>query len=122
MGKIKLNNMQFFAYHGCFKEEAIVGTKFSVDLLMEVDTHQPQQSDDLKDTVDYQSVYLMIKDEMQIRSNLVEHVSERILKRLHREFPLVNHAEITLHKINPPLGGSMLDSVSLTINTDDLNG
>jgi len=120
MGKIALNNMKFYAYHGCFKEEAIVGMHFSVDLIMYTETSKPQKSDDLKDTIDYQSVYLMVKEQMEKRSNLLEHVLQRILSELHKKFPEVEHAEATLHKINPPLGSSVVDSVSVTINSDDL--
>lgn len=121
MGKITLNNMKFFAYHGCFAEEATIGTHFTVDLSMDVDTTKPQKSDDLFDTVDYQAVYLMAKDEMEKRSNLLEHVSERILKRLKNEFPLVKEATITLHKMNPPLGKSVVGSVSVTLNTNEID-
>ncbi len=121
MGKISLNNMKFFAYHGCFAEEATIGTHFTVDLSMEVNTTKPQKSDDLFDTVDYQSVYLMVKEEMESRSNLLEHVSERILRRLKKEFPLVEEASITLHKMNPPLGKSIVGSVSVTLNTSEID-
>jgi len=32
--------MQFYAYHGCFKEEQVIGTHFAVDLSVETD-NQP---------------------------------------------------------------------------------
>lgn len=112
--------MKFYAYHGCFKEEAIVGMHFSVDLVMYTDTSKPQKSDNLEDTVDYQSVYLMVKEQMETRSNLLEHVLQRILTELHKKFPEVKHAEATLHKLNPPLGSSVVNSVSVTLNSDDL--
>ena len=36
MGTILLEGMEFFAFHGCFKEEQIIGTKFIVDIQIEV--------------------------------------------------------------------------------------
>ena len=57
MSTISIEGMEFFAYHGCFAEEQIIGTKFSIDLFLEVDTSRAELSDNLKDTVNYQSVF-----------------------------------------------------------------
>jgi dihydroneopterin aldolase len=32
MGKIQIEDMEFYAYHGCYQEEAIVGNQFLVNL------------------------------------------------------------------------------------------
>ncbi len=118
MAWIKLHDIKFFAFHGCFKEESIIGTQFSVDLSMDVDTLKAQQSDNLNDTLDYQSVYQKVKEEMAIKSHLLEHVANRIIKRLHQDFEILKYMEITIHKINPPLGNSELGSVSVTLTSD----
>ena len=99
--------MEFFAYHGCFREEQIIGTKFNVDLYMAVNTAKAQHSDDLYDTVNYQAVYEVVKDEMKRSSKLLEHVARRILNRVKKEFPSVEAATIKVKKMNPPLGGQM---------------
>jgi len=114
MSVISIEGMEFFAYHGCFKEEAIIGTKFSIDLFLETDTSKAEKSDELRDTVNYQSVYAVVKDEMKTRSKLIEHVARRILQRIQKDFPMVSHAKIKIKKLNPPLGGKM-DFVSLEI-------
>lgn len=107
MTTISVEGMEFFAYHGCFREEQIIGTKFKVDLYLAVDTVKAQTSDDLFDTVNYQAVYLVVKDEMKRRSKLLEHVARRILNRIKKEFPAVEAATIKVKKMNPPLGGQM---------------
>lgn len=104
--------MEFHAYHGCFREEQIIGTKFIVDLFMAVDTKKAQISDELFDTVNYQAVYTVVKDEMKRKSKLLEHVARRILNRIKKEFPTVEAATIKVRKMNPPLGGKM-DFVSV---------
>jgi 7,8-dihydroneopterin aldolase/epimerase/oxygenase len=114
MSVISIEGMEFFAYHGCFKEEAIIGTKFNIDLFLETDTSVAEQSDELKDTVNYQSVYAAVKEEMKTRSKLLEHVARRILQRIQHDFPMVSHARIKIRKLNPPLGGKM-DFVSLEL-------
>ena len=107
MSVISIEGMEFFAYHGCFKEEAIIGTKFRIDLFLRTDTRKAEVSDELRDTVNYQKVYEFIKAEMQTRSKLLEHVGRRILIRIKQEFPEVNQASIKIRKLNPPLGGKM---------------
>ncbi len=114
MSVISIEGMEFFAYHGCFKEEAIIGTKFRIDLFLEADTGKAEESDDLHDTVNYQKVYEHVKEEMQSRSKLLEHVGRRILERIKKEFPSVERARIKIRKLNPPLGGKM-DFVALEL-------
>lgn len=114
MSVISIEGMEFFAYHGCFKEEAIIGTKFNIDLFLETDTSKAETSDDLNDTINYQSVYKLVKNEMSSRSKLLEHVGRRILNCVQKNFPEVIHAKIKIRKLNPPLGGKM-DFVSLEL-------
>ena len=114
MSVISIEGMEFFAYHGCFNEEAIIGTKFRVDLFLRADTRKAEASDELRDTLNYQSVYACVKEEMQTRSKLLEHVGRRILVRVKREYPEINHARIKIRKLNPPLGGK-IDFVALEL-------
>ncbi len=114
MARISIEGMEFFAYHGCFDEEQIIGTKFRVNLSLETNTQEAENSDELSKTIDYQSVFLMVKSEMQIKSKLLEHVGRRILNRLKSDFPEVETATVKVSKLNPPLGGKM-DCVSVQL-------
>ena len=118
MGKIAIEGMEFFAYHGCFSEEQIIGTRFVVDLVLETDTRQAEASDKLSRTINYQEVYLVAKAQMIIKSNLLEHVGRRILDAVMAQFEQITHARIKIAKMNPPLGGKV-GSVSITLDTDD---
>lgn len=115
MSTISIEGMEFFAYHGCFKEEQVIGTKFSIDLFMEVDTKKAEQTDQLEDTVNYQAVYLVVKKEMENKSNLLEHVGRRVLESIRLAFPQIESAKLKIRKLNPPLGGKM-DFVSLELD------
>ena len=115
MSIISIEGMEFFAYHGCFKEEQVIGTKFRIDLFLEVDTTAAEKSDQLQDTVNYQSVFQLVKKEMETTSKILEHVGRRILDNIESEFPTVDHARIKIRKLNPPLGGKM-DFVSLELS------
>jgi dihydroneopterin aldolase len=115
MSIISIEGMEFFAYHGCFKEEQLIGTKFNIDLFMKVDTSKAELSDSLSDTVNYQEVFQLVKKEMQTTSKLLEHVGHRILQALKEAFPQIDSATIKIRKLNPPLGGKM-DFVSLELD------
>lgn len=115
---ISIEDMRFFAYHGCYAEEAKVGRQFRVDLFFETDTTTSEKTDKLDDTVNYREVYYMIQDEMSKRSHLLEHVARRILDRLAKEFPNVMGAEVTVSKLHPPVDGQV-GSVSVTLSTGD---
>ena len=107
MSLIKIENMEFYAYHGHFEEEQKIGTWFSLDLTMEVDTSKAELSDELEDTVDYSAVYQVVKEQMMIPSKLLEHVGRRILDTIKERFPDVKNAQLKVRKMNPPLGGKM---------------
>lgn len=115
MSIISIEGMEFFAYHGCFKEEQVIGTKFNIDLFLTVNTSKAEDSDNLCDTVNYQEVFQLVKSEMQITSKLLEHVGRRILDRIKATYPQVEKATLKIRKLNPPLGGKM-DFVSLTLD------
>lgn len=117
MGKITLNGMKFYAFHGCFPEERAIGTHFRLDVSFETDTAKAQQSDDIADTISYLDVYQTVKHEMQIPSRLLEHVGERICNALLAGFPAMERVTVCVSKLNPPLGGQ-LESVSVEVKKD----
>ena len=45
MSRIELVDMEFFARHGCFEEEQIIGNKFIVNLWVEYDCTRPSETD-----------------------------------------------------------------------------
>ena len=114
MGLIAIENMEFYAYHGCFREERKIGTQFIVDIFLKIPTQEAEKTDNLRKTVDYQKVYLLIKKEMEQPSNLLEHVGRRIMDAVMQAFPTVEEVKVKLSNMNPPLGGKM-DRVSVTL-------
>jgi dihydroneopterin aldolase len=116
MGLIALEGMEFFAYHGCFKEERVIGTRFTVDALLTADTTESENSDELKHTVNYQAVYSLIRQEMEQHSHLLEHVARRIIDAIYRDFKTVTHIRIKVSKLNPALAhGGKIKQVSVTL-------
>lgn len=114
MAIIEIENMEFYSYHGCFKEEQVVGNHFQVNILVEANTEAAQQTDNLNDTINYQVIYNLVAAEMQQKSKLLEHVAQRIIGAISRNFPQVIRVRVKVSKINPPMGGK-IDRVSVTL-------
>lgn len=121
MAYIELEDMEFYAYHGHFKEEQQVGNKFLMSILVQTDIKKTAETDNLSDAVDYVSIYKIAQDEMQKPSKLLETVVMRIVKRLFDTFPTIEYVDVTLSKVNPPLGGKAKTvSVKWNGSRDDL--
>ena len=111
MGRIRLANIKVYAYHGCLFEEGQIGSEYLVNLEVTADLSKPSISDHLKDTVDYVGLNKIVKEEMAIRSKLLEHVAKRIIDRVLETFNQVNLVDVSVSKINPPLGGNVAEVV-----------
>ena len=106
MGKIVIEGMEFYAFHGHYREEQIVGNRFLVDLEIKTDLSVPAGSDNLNDAVNYQQAYQIIRNEMKrTKSNLLENIGKRILDALFEKMDGVQKVTIRVRKLNPPMGG-----------------
>jgi len=105
MGQIIIEGMEFYAYHGHFEEEQVVGGNFLVDIIIDTDTDKAAKSDSLDDALDYQSIYQDIKVEMELTSYLLENITYRIMDRLFKNHSSIEHAILKVTKLNPPIGG-----------------
>ncbi|KAB7528635.1 dihydroneopterin aldolase [Flagellimonas olearia] len=114
MGKIRVKNIRIHSNHGCLKEEMLIGSDYRVDLEITADLSLPSESDKLSETVDYVHLNNIVKEEMGIRSNLLEHVAKRIIDRIFKEIIEVTHVIVEVSKINPPIGGDV-ESVSVKL-------
>ena len=112
MGQIRLNEMEYYAYHGCYPEEQRIGNQFLVDVVMDIGMEKASKTDNLNDALDYAEVYDLVKQEMSIPSHLLEHVSARILDKIFERFPHLERVEVSVSKLNPPVGGQ-IKSVSV---------
>ena len=107
MGLILIEGMEFYSFHGHYKEERIVGNKFTVDLTIETDMDKPAESDNLKDAVNYQHAYQIVKQEMEKKSYLLENIAGRILDAIYSEMEGIKQATIKVSNMNPPMGGKI---------------
>lgn len=114
MGIIEIEGMKFYAFHGHFESEQVVGNEFTVDLKIETDFEKAAISDNLIDALNYQTVYEIVKNQMAIPSKLLENVANRILDSLYNYFTSIKNAEVKISKMNPPMGGE-IERVSIRL-------
>ena len=111
MGIIQVNNIKLYAFHGCLEEEAKIGSDYRIDVEVKADLKKSAKTDELIDTVDYVHLNHIVKEEMAIRSKLLEEVAQRILNRFFKELRMIRRAKISVAKINPPIGGNVQEVV-----------
>lgn len=113
--KINLKDMRFHAHHGVMPQETIVGNDFIVNLTITAPLDKALESDSLDDTINYASIYEIVKEEMKIPSKLLEHVAGRIIKSLKENFDNLEEISLELAKLNPPFGADV-KSASVIVN------
>ena len=115
MGKIIVKGIKLYAYHGCTDEEQKIGNHYLVDVTVSANLDDASRSDKLKDTVDYVGIYELGKEEMAIKSRLLEHVAQRIIKRFFQKHEHNSyHLIVKVTKLNPPING-IVESVSVEL-------
>lgn len=117
-GLIEIQDMEFYAYHGCYEAEKTVGGRFLVNLWLEYDATVPAQTDNIKDALNYQSAYNVVEEQMKVTSSLLENVCKRILDALYETFPdQLLSAQVDISKMAPAIKGKM-KAVSFTMRRE----
>lgn len=112
-----MEGMEFFAHHGYYQEEQKIGNKFAVDITVVTDLSDAAEHDVLEETINYESLYKIIRHVMSEPTKLLEHLGKRIIDTVFEEFQQVSSVEVKVSKYNPPVGGiCQRASVSLKEN------
>ena len=101
---IRLEGLKFYAFHGVLPQENLVGASYYIDLRLKTDFSRAAETDELEGTVNYADIHAAVKEEMRITSQLLEHVCQRIARRIFHDFPTIETIDISLFKENPPMG------------------
>lgn len=105
IGRISLEGLEFHAFHGVYPHERESGNWFEVDISIETNILEGAIRDELDKTVNYETLYQFVKEEMEKPSKLLETVAEKIVERILQELHEVHQVELKIAKINPPIGG-----------------
>ncbi|RYU92228.1 dihydroneopterin aldolase [Mucilaginibacter terrigena] len=111
MIKVALQGAEFYAYHGFYHEEQLIGTHFLVDVQVGFYADIDLDKDNLSNTVNYEMLYAIIEQEMKHTRKVIETVAQAILNRVKTEFTFIEMAEVTIKKQRPPFSGPIKQSV-----------
>ena len=103
MYKVQLHNLTFFAFHGLYEEEKILGNQFQVSL--EVTIINFAEFENIKDTLNYVSLFEIVKTKMTQRFDLLESLAQSIIHEVYSKNKRVEEIAISIKKMNPPIKG-----------------
>jgi 7,8-dihydroneopterin aldolase/epimerase/oxygenase len=93
-----INDLEFFAHHGVYAEEQVLGAIFKVDITVKRELTKPIET--LDEATNYELIYGAAKQAMSKPEALIETVAQNILKNLQNYFTEAQ-ITVTIHKPNP---------------------
>lgn len=107
-GRILIEKLDIYAYHGFFSEEERLGQRFVLDLVLDADLRAAAASDRLADTVDYGRAVAIVAEAFTAqRYHLLEGAARAVALAIFDAFPPVEAVEVTLRKPAPPIPATL---------------
>lgn len=101
---VELDGLRFFSNHGHYAEEALLGNEFEVNV--KITFTSPSDKDlSLDQTIDYQEVFLIVKDHLNNTTALMENIAKSIANHLETRYRFIDEIELSIQKLNPPIQG-----------------
>lgn len=112
---IEINGIKGYAFHGCLDEEESIGGHYVVDVVIETNFMEAAIQDDLSKTIDYVGINKICREELAIRSKLIEQVGYRIYNKIKSTFSEITKLTVKVIKIAPPINGDV-ENVAIIIS------
>ena len=107
--KVALRGARFFAFHGLYEEEQLIGSEFIVDVETEMEVFN-DGNDDIANTINYEQLYYIVSVHMKDRRDLLESVAHAILEHIRHDFHSVKNIRVCIRKMHPLLDGEVESS------------
>ncbi len=101
MGQIALEGLQFYAYHGVYPEEKLIGNRFEVDIYITTNFKKATETDDVGETISYETVFLICQSAMRKPVNLLETLTNNIIDGLKHQFDNIQEVTVRIRKASP---------------------
>lgn len=108
--KISIEGLQFYAYHGYYEQEKRIGGNYEVAIHIDTSYTQGAFSDQLSETINYETLIDIADQVMQQPVRLIEHVAQKIATGIYNYFCCdqdnifqITHIEVKVAKLNPPV-------------------
>ena len=102
--RLLLKDVRLFAFHGVLEQERAVGAYYTLNVVVDTDFSHAMATDELEGTISYADIYEVVKREMAVPSQLLEHVAGRICTAIFNTFPAATRIQLDIIKENPPMG------------------
>ena len=112
---LRLTGMRFYGRHGVHPDERELGQTYRVDVALAHDLSRAGRSDELGDTIDYGTVFALVRDVVEGTSRqLVESVAETVAARLLERTP-ARTVRVRITKPRPRIAGADIDEESVEV-------
>ena len=115
MVTIQLKNLLFFSHHGIHEEEKVLGNTFEINV--DISFNETDRIDSLEQTINYASVYDIIRQRMTIPTELLETLTQDIAHQIHVFDSRIISIMVSVEKKKPPIPG-MEGSVGVTFSKE----
>ena len=112
---VKVENLKIYAFHGCMKEEKVIGSDYLVNICAVCSVGKKAFEDEIGGTVDYGDLARIAIREMSIRSKLLEAVVNRIISSCFNEISVLEEISVNISKLNPPINADV-EAVSVSMD------
>jgi 7,8-dihydroneopterin aldolase/epimerase/oxygenase len=101
---IHLTDLLFFAFHGLYPEEQILGTNYRVNLYVK---YMPTASviTQIENTLNYEDLFRMVEERMRKPTPLLETIVMEVAQQIMKTYLVVEEVFVKLEKCNPPISG-----------------
>ena len=106
-GVIAIEGMKFYAFHGYHAIEHKIGGSYLVDVYIKTSLKKASESDELKDTINYERIYQLVKSVMDESYHLLEHVANEIIEHIIAAAFDMKSIKVRVSKLNPPIPGEV---------------
>ncbi len=103
--KISLKDVEFFAFHGFYPEERSSGHYFLVTIDAWYKRSPNTDTENISNTINYENLFLILKQEMEATKLLIESVAECIVTKTFKISPQITKVNVSIKKKSPQLGG-----------------
>ncbi|HUR12377.1 MAG TPA: dihydroneopterin aldolase [Flavitalea sp.] len=102
MVTIHLKDVQIFGFHGIQSGEEKTGSLYRLNLEV---MYEEAASDfeNLESTIDYVSLFEIIKQRMGVSTPLLEKLAESIIRRIKHQYSSVREISISIYKLQAPI-------------------
>ncbi|WP_158827859.1 dihydroneopterin aldolase [Mucilaginibacter lacusdianchii] len=115
--KVSLIGAEFFARHGYYPQEQILGNRFVVDIDAQFSASVNMATDEIANTLNYEQLHNIATEQMQLTKQLLETVAHGIADEIMRRFPYILQLSVCVKKLHPPLKGQVgASAVTVIIN------